>query len=408
MKMHHNKAQIKRWSLFSLGLLFLAVLVLFFCSESLQMRARLAAEYVKGVFNPVGTLKAANETDLPKSRIFAPFEAQTQQPETKSAQSAFTLPQNKQLTPPEFVLKRDIQGWNNCGPATLALALRMYGWKGDQNTIASVIKPKDLDKNVNIEELAEYASSAGLASTIRVAGDLDLIERLIAAGYPVIIEEGFTLEKSFWPGDDRWSSHFVLVTGYDRETGVLTTQDAYFGPNVEVDSYKLLADWKAFNYIYLVLYPKQDGKIIAGLLGDAWSQSAAFERAMQNALNQSKKNHEDLYAWFNLGSSYLGLSQYEDAWLAYNEARKIGLPQRMLRYQFGPFLAAYATGRAEDLKELVDYALKITSNSEEALYWQGKLYLVENQPILARKSFFDALSARPKYKDAIIALQNLK
>jgi tetratricopeptide (TPR) repeat protein len=312
------------------------------------------------------------------------------------------------MVSPEFIETRDIQGWNNCGPATLALALRMFGWKGDQNTIAAVIKPKDLDKNVNIEELADYARSAGVASAIRVAGNLDLIERLIAAGYPVIIEEKFTLEKSFWPGDDRWSSHFVLLTGYDRDKGVFTTQDAYFGPNVELNSLKLLADWKAFNYIFLVLYSQKDEKAITGLLGENGSQSVAYQKAVQISLNQTAQNRADLYAWFNLGSSYLELGQYENAWLAFNEARKLGLPQRMLRYQFGPFAAAYATGRTQDLQELVDYALKITSNSEEALYWQGKLYLMEKQPSLARASFLDALSARPGFPEAISALQNLK
>ncbi|MPM45900.1 hypothetical protein SDC9_92592 [bioreactor metagenome] len=285
----------------------------------------------------------------------------------------------------------------------------MYGWKGDQQTVAAVIKPKDLDKNVNVEELASYAqSAAGLAAAVRVGGTLDLLQRLIAAGYPVIIERDFTLEKSFWPGDDRWSSHFVLITGYDQSAGTLTTQDAYYGPDVEVDAEQLVRSWKAFNYVYMVLYPTADAGKVAALLGDGWSEEKAYQTAVTTALQQTQADRTDLYAWFNLGSCYVGLGQYESAWLAFNEARKIGLPQRMLRYQFGPFEAAYASGRAQDLQELVNYAMKTTPNSEEALFWQGKLYLMEKQPAFARKSFLEALSARPGYAQAQSALNSLQ
>lgn len=393
-----------------LALVVLVSLGAYFSSQSLQMRARLALDYLRGVVNPIGTLAPAEAVAMPPSSgVFAPFTSEaTAEGEGKSVELA-PLPDQAKLVSPEFVATRDIQGWNNCGPATLALALRMYGWKGDQQTIAAVIKPKDLDKNVNIEELANYAQSAtGLAATVRVGGTLNLVQHLIAAGYPVIVERDFTLEKSFWPGDDRWSSHFVLLTGYDQSTGTLTTQDAYYGPDVEVDAEQMVRSWKAFNYVYMVLYPGEDAGKVATLLGDAWSAATAYQSAAANALQQTKANPTDLYAWFNLGSSYVGLGQYESAWLAFNEARKIGLPQRMLRYQFGPLEAAYATGRAQDLQELVNYALKTTPNSEEALFWQGKLYLMEKQPAFARKSFLEALSARPGYTLAQTALNSLK
>ncbi|MEA5079578.1 MAG: C39 family peptidase [Anaerolineaceae bacterium] len=393
-----------------LVLIVLVAGLVFLSSTSLQMRARLAMDYLRGVVNPIGTLAPAEGVDLPTSNgVFAPFTSTATTGGKSRAGSAAPLPVQASLTSPEFVEPRDLQGWNNCGPATLALALRMYGWKGDQQTVAAVIKPKDLDKNVNVEELASYAqSAAGLAAAVRVGGTLDVLQRLIAAGYPVIIERDFTLEKSFWPGDDRWSSHFVLLTGYDQSAGTLTTQDAYYGPDVEVDAEQLVRSWKAFNYVYMVLYPSADAGKVAALLGDEWSEEKAYQTAVTTALQQTQADRTDLYAWFNLGSSYVGLGQYESAWLAFNEARKIGLPQRMLRYQFGPFEAAYATGRAQDLQELVNYAMKTTPNSEEALFWQGKLYLMQKQPAFARKSFLEALSARPGYAQAQSALNSLQ
>ncbi len=43
---------------------------------------------------------------------------------------------------------------------------------------------------------------------------------------------------------------------------------------------------------------------------------------------------------------------------AYDKARESGLPQRMLRYQFGPFFAYFNVNRLDDLLELTEYALK--------------------------------------------------
>ena len=64
--------------------------------------------------------------------------------------------------------------------------------------------------------------------------------------------------------------------------------------------------------------------------------------------------------------------KYEEAAEAYDEARRIGWPQRMLRYQFGPYISYFHSGRTEDLLALVEYNLeRITPNSEEAFLWKG-------------------------------------
>ena len=75
------------------------------------------------------------------------------------------------------------------------MTLRMYGWEGDQYDIAKVIKPVDQDRNVNPDELRYYVlNEAGwLRAEMRVAGDMNLLKGLLAANYPVIIEEASTL-----------------------------------------------------------------------------------------------------------------------------------------------------------------------------------------------------------------------
>jgi len=114
------------------------------------------------------------------------------------------LPAQVSLPDPKY----ERQGINNCGPATLTMTLRMYGWQGDQNDIAKIIKPVPQDRNVNPDELRYFVlNQAGwLRAEFRVAGDTDLLKRLLAANYPVIIEEASTLplEDANGPNDDLW------------------------------------------------------------------------------------------------------------------------------------------------------------------------------------------------------------
>jgi tetratricopeptide (TPR) repeat protein len=76
----------------------------------------------------------------------------------------------------------------------------------------------------------------------------------------------------------------------------------------------------------------------------------------------------------------------------------------MLRYQFGPFIANFHNGRPEDLLTLVEYALKRTPNSEEALLWQGWGLYRLGKISQAVQSFREALSHHPGYQDAEYAL----
>ena len=106
----------------------------------------------------------------------------------------------------------------------------------------------------------------------------------------------------------------------------------------------------------------------------------------QNALNTLEINRQralananDAFAWFNLGSNYVLLGDYdakayEYAATAYDQARKIGLPWRMLWYQFGPYIAYNAVGRYQDVIDLAKIQLDEPGTSqyiEETFYYAG-------------------------------------
>lgn len=175
--------------------------------------------YLRGMVNPVAAVPTPNLPVVQATNV-PPIEIPSEQPTSTSTEvrsSAPTpfptpLPNEVQLAAPAWE-KQDL---NNCGPATLAMYLRYYGWGGDQRDIAETMKPERGDRNVNVEELVYYVrNNAGwLKVDYRVGGNIDQLRQLLAAGFPVMVEKGFYVEESYWPNDDRWAGHYILVAGY--------------------------------------------------------------------------------------------------------------------------------------------------------------------------------------------------
>ncbi|MCA2001416.1 MAG: hypothetical protein LDL51_06100, partial [Chloroflexi bacterium] len=251
----------------------------------------------------------------------------------------------------------------------------LYGWEGNQANISSVIKPVLQDRNVNPEELRYYVrTQAGwLNMEYRVNGTIDLLKRLIAANYPVIVESVTSLDPNdaLGPTDDLWAAHYLLLTAYDDNAQTFTIQDSYHGADLTISYSQLEEEWKPFNNLYMVIYFPQFEEEVKSLLGEDWDPTSNRQRALDSALKNAAANPDDAFAWFNLGSDLVYFDRYEEAALAYDKAREIGLPLRMFRYQFGPFLAYFHANRNDDLLALTEYARGVTEMSEEAWLWHG-------------------------------------
>jgi Peptidase_C39 like family len=329
---------------------------------------------------------------------------------TMGVPTPFATPANTPVPLPARMIlespKYEKEVYNNCGAATLAMLLRMYGWEGNQDDIASVIKPNIDDKNVNIDELVYFIrnKTGWLNAEYRVAGDIELLKRLIANGYPVIIESGMLLDQSYRVNDDRWAGHYLLVTGYDDDTESFTTQDSWYSANRLVTYEELDVNWKDFNRAYLLVFLPDQVDTIKNLVGENWDEETNRINALNQAYDETKANPEDAFAWFNVGTNLLYFDRNTEAAQAYDTAIRLGIPQRMLRHQFGPFIAYFKTGRNDDLKALAEYALKITPTSEENRLWYGWALFREGDRAGAIDEFNKALHVNPNYQDARYAL----
>jgi len=392
----------------------------------LSWRVELAQTYLRGIVHPAGPVPtplpqptasaapadqkemlAANPT---AQASLTPTPAVTQPPTEAAATptpfaSPTPVPETVRLEAPEYVL----QTINNCGPASLAMYLNYYGWEGTQEDISSLIKPVPEDRNVNVEELVYYVRTrAGwLSAEYRVGGTIDQLRQLIAAGIPVMIEESFHFKDAFWPNDDLWAAHYLLLTGYDDTRQVFTTQDSFYGPNQAVEYSTVDKEWQIFNRVYILVYPPAQQAAVEQILGADWDVDINRQRALETSRQETQADAGNAYAWFNLGSNEVYFERYQEAAQAYDQARTLGLPQRMLRYQFGPFFAYFHTDRIDDLLALTEYALQRTPNSEEALLWHGWALYRKGDPNRATEQFRKALEANPYSQDASYALNFL-
>ncbi len=317
-------------------------------------------------------------------------------------------------------VRYEAQGWNNAGPATLAMALSVYGWDGDQDTAAAWLKPDPEDKSVSPWQMVAYVNGQTPYRAIyRMGGTLDVLKSAVAAGFPVIAAVGMDTES------DGWFGHYQLVTGYDEGAGVLLVYDSYLGPTTEprrVPFSEFDAAWWPFNRTFVVVFPAdRAGDVQAALLGyggstvldvvtDAntgemqqvllgYGNGPAYgaRMALDAASSATTQSPEDVWGWFNLGTAYTTLGRFEDAAAAYDRALDIGLPFRALWYQFGPYEAYFKIGRYTDVIALAASVLDVTPYVEEAHYWQALAHAARGEVEDASRALEQVIALNPNF-----------
>jgi tetratricopeptide (TPR) repeat protein len=303
------------------------------------------------------------------------------------------------------------QKFNNCGPANLTIALGYYGYVVDQLDVGAVLKPNYDDRNVSPWELVNYANAeTPLAARYFVGGNLALLRQLLAAGYPVIIEKG--LYPNAWEG---WMGHYLTVVGYDDAAQEFISLDTFLGPwdsSGRRDSYETVDEfWQQFNHTFILLYPPEEEADVLAMLPPGmvdpvtmWQQTAV---ANQQLTSQQPDN---AFVWFNLGSSLTHLARltenpalYASAAAAFDQARTVGLPWRMLWYQFEPYEAYLGNGRLEDVFTLSDAILSTEGGQtvEETYLYRSHAYAALGDEASAQAALATALALNPNVATAV-------
>jgi tetratricopeptide (TPR) repeat protein len=381
----------------------------------------------EAVFTPNPTIAAAVQGTV---GAFTPTASVTPVP-TRGATATPAPSATPTITPTPLPSSVSLEGvryedqhgrWNYCGPANFSMALNFWGWQGNRDVLGAELKPMDVDKNVMPYEFRDYIQEEvpGIGALLRFGGDIDLLKKLVAAGYPVVAEKGyFTTDAQ---GKYSWLGHYQFVTGYDDAEGTLIVQDTYIkdGENHHFPYEDFTAGWRAFNYLFVVVYPQDQEAQVLDLLGPwadtDWATSHALE--VSQTETQELSGNDLFFAWFNVGTSHVNLRQYVDAAYAYDYAFTLYAdlpaepprPYRMLWYQSWPYWAYYYSARYQDVINLANTTLQDTISEpvlEESLYWRAMARYAIGEIGNAVEDFRASLKVHPDFPPTVYQMEQL-
>jgi len=312
--------------------------------------------------------------------------------------------------------------YNFCGPANLSMALTFWGWDGNRDTVGEYVKTNKDDKNVMPYELQDFVRTQTedrYGALIRYGGDIDLLKKLVAGGFPVVTEKGYyTYDLT---GRYGWLGHYQFVTGYDDTKGVLIVQDTYIpkGENHEFPFAEFNDGWRSFDNLFMVVYPlEREGELLK-LLGEYADPDWSSRHALEVATNETSTLTavDQYFAAFNTGTSHVNLKEYVDAAYAYDYAFQLYSnlpdddlrPYRMLWYQTGPYFAYYYSGRYQDVIDLANVTFDTVGDDvlEETWYWRGMGELALGQTDAAIADFQESVRLHPDFAPGLSQLEQL-
>jgi len=325
------------------------------------------------------TVQASTPTGLPPAATLTPTPA-PDAPTATVAPSPTPLPAAVSLKGVRYMDQHGL--FNYCAPANLGMALSYWGWSGTRIDVGKAVKPFEKDKNVMPYELADFvAEQTDLLVLQRSGGNLELIKKLIAAGFPVLVEKGAYLEDL--TGKISWMGHYTVVTGYDDTAKQFTTQDSFYQADYLVSYATLESNWRAFNNLFLVIYPREKETQLMQVLGLYADETNAFNLALEEATRATTltAGNDQFFAWYNRGTSLVSLQDYRGAAEAYDQAFQLYAqlpadkrPWRMVWYQTGPYFAYFFAGRYTDVERLATQTIEAASEPyiEESWLWRAR------------------------------------
>lgn len=361
----------------------------------------------------VTPIPTATPTGLPTA-VIQSIANETAEPTLSPTNTPTPLPTATQPPLPEKVviegLGSVVQGFNNCGPANMTIVLNYYGDATTQEEAATYLKPNKEDRNVSPWQISDYVNEfTALRSTAHSGGNMEMLKRLIAAGFPVVIEKGYEPNST-----EGWYGHYLTVYGYDDAAQQIYSKDTNLGPfdgRPRLDSYEEFSHWwQQFNYTFYVVYPpEQEAQVMSIIPLELQQPFTMWQYVTQLAQEERTADPSDAFAWFNYGVAQTRLgeltgdsSYYQTAAAAFDEARTIGLPPRTLYYEHRPFMAYWKIGRLDDVIQLAD-ALLATSGGKwvEEVYWfKGHALAAQGQLYAAAEAYAAALDVNPNFYPA--------
>lgn len=290
--------------------------------------------------------------------------------------------------------KHMFQSFNNCGPATLSMALSYLGIDKTQGELGEILRPYQVaggdndDKSVTLSEVAAQAESYGLHTYLRPNGTPEKLERIIALGLPVVTRT--------WLESDEDIGHYRVVRGYDRSNKIFTQDDSLQGKDLTYSYDEFDEIWQPFNYEYLVIVDDERRAHVEAILGEEVDEQVAWENALARIEQEMQSDPENGHLGFAKSRIYYYLGDYAKSVEEF-ELAEDRLSFRTLWYQMEPILAYEKLGNRVRVFEVTDGIL----NNQNRAY--SEAYLVRGR-MLEKNG--DIAGARNEYEKALFYNRN--
>ena len=276
------------------------------------------------------------------------------------------------------------QTFNNCGPASLAMALSYYGINVTQEEMGRALRPYQIkngdndDKSTTLEEMGAKAEEYGFTVYFRPGGTIEILKGFIAYDMPVIART--------WTKPNEDIGHFRLVRGYDDDLQRILQDDSLQNKNLWFSYDEFNSMWDKFGFEYLVLVPNDKLAIAQTILGEDLDEAVAWEKSAANTTGLNRS-----VALYHLGDYEGSIREFEVV--------ENSLPVRALWYQLEPIQAYYQLKNYDKVFAITN---KILNNGNRA---NSELYLIRGQ-IYEDQGNLEA--AKAEYEKAVFYNVNLE
>lgn len=297
---------------------------------------------------------------------------------------------NRVVLPAAIWTKQSI---NNCAPEAVSMMLQYFGVSVSQEEVRKQLRTNSIDKNVFSYEISAYLKKYNIESIILYNGSLDKLKKLISGGFYVMVEDWM------YPGQD--IGHNTIIRGFDDNKKVLIADDPYRGGGVEYkyDDFDQ-KQWKAFNREYMPIYKMKDEDKLKKIIGEDWNSFVMYKNSEVTNTLAVMKDPLDMYSWFNLGTTYVGLGEYNRAKQAFEISRNLGWPKRMLWYQYQPIRAYNQLGEYKKALDLIKIGLVNNDSYPELHYEAAVSYKGLGDNRNAKSELSKTLMLSPNYQPA--------
>jgi hypothetical protein len=281
---------------------------------------------------------AADESTSVSAQVTAPVPA--------ANPIAVAIPAPEPKDAPAMVVFDDMkhvwQSLNNCGPASVVMALSTFGVDVSQEfarvplrgtNVLSGMGPQRVDGWVN--------ANFGLRSVWRNNGTNDLLRRLVANGFAPMVTQ--------WMQDPSISrvAHWRVVRGYDDAAAAFYVNDPMLGNMVPLPYKRFQSNWQSFSYRYMVIYDPKDESLLKAIIGDDWSDTKMrknfYERTKADANSQDTSA-----AWLAHGEAAYGYGLFREAVTAFERGMALGSVQGVFTLRSSYPQALRALGRQSE------------------------------------------------------------